>query len=111
MRLEGQIDFEKIDLKKPISNQNDIIALDKDDILEAMKIFIQWRAKARKDHKGSGKPKSNALSEASESTKPINKRMIGLVPNALNQKRSTAPEPKSDLSFKQYFFDKLASKS
>ena len=40
MRLEGQIDFDKIDLKKMNFNSNDIVAIAKDDIQEAIKMFI-----------------------------------------------------------------------
>lgn len=65
MRLEGQIDFDKIDLKKLSSNSNDIVAIAKDDIQEAIKIFIQWRDRVIKEHRAGGKPRSNALSEES----------------------------------------------
>ena len=65
MRLEGQIDFDKIDLKKMNSNSNDIVTIAKDDYQEAIKIFIQWRDRVIKEHRAGGKPKSNALSEVS----------------------------------------------
>jgi hypothetical protein len=72
MRLEGQIDFNKIDLKKINSNSNEIVAIAKDDIQEAIKIFIQWRDRVIKEHRAGGKPKSNALSEVSANQKTFN---------------------------------------
>jgi hypothetical protein len=111
LRLEGIIDFDKIDLKKINSNSNDIVTIAKEDIQEAIQIFIRWRERVIKEHRAGGKPKTNALSEVSANQKTPNSRLMALVPNALNQKRSVAPDLNSDLSLKEYFFDKLASKS
>ena len=74
IRLEGLIDFENMDVKKPSSRCNDIVAIDKNDFHEVIMKFIQWRERVIKEHKAGGKPKSNALSEVSVNTKPMNQR-------------------------------------
>lgn len=87
------------------------MAIDADDLQDIMRTFIQYRDKITKEHKVGGKPRSNTLSENSANTKPMNQRQLALVGNSLNLKRGFAPEPNSDLTLKEYFFDKLASKS